>query len=197
MSKVSFIIAEQSFIIRNGLINIINGFPETVVVKEITKANTIKDIVNKNKPDILIINAKMFDDAHQDIRKMFTENLNVKFVIFVGSKRKNENFIHFDEKISVDDTKEVITEKLSKLIASKLPEKHKRENNELSIREKEIVKLVASGKTNKEIADLLFISSHTVITHRKNITGKLGIKTVSGITVYAILNNIIDIDEAV
>jgi DNA-binding NarL/FixJ family response regulator len=197
MSKVSFIIAEQSFIIRNGLINIINSFPETVVVKEITKANTIKDIVNKNKPDILIINAKMFDDAHQDIRKMFTENLNVKFVIFVGSKRKNENFIHFDEKISVDDTKEVITEKLSKLIASKLPEKHKRENNELSIREKEIVKLVASGKTNKEIADLLFISSHTVITHRKNITGKLGIKTVSGITVYAILNNIIDIDEAV
>ena len=50
-------------------------------------------------------------------------------------------------------------------------------------------------KTNKEIADNLFISAHTVITHRKNITRKLGIKTVSGLTVYAILNKIIQMEE--
>lgn len=66
----------------------------------------------------------------------------------------------------------------------------------LSERETEVVRFVALGHTNKEIADMLFISPHTVMTHRKNISTKLGIKTISGLTVYAILKNIIRIDEA-
>lgn len=66
------------------------------------------------------------------------------------------------------------------------------EGSELSAREKEILVAVAKGMINKEIADLYNISIHTVITHRKNITHKTGIKTVAGLTVYAILNNLID-----
>ena len=62
----------------------------------------------------------------------------------------------------------------------------------LTEREVDVVKLVAFGKTNKEIAGELCISIHTVISHRKNITEKLGIKSISGLTVYAILNNLID-----
>jgi DNA-binding CsgD family transcriptional regulator len=54
---------------------------------------------------------------------------------------------------------------------------------------------VALGFTNQQIADKLFISKHTVISHRKNITSKLGIKTVSGLTVYAVLNNLIPKDQ--
>jgi DNA-binding NarL/FixJ family response regulator len=69
------------------------------------------------------------------------------------------------------------------------------ENASLSERELSILKLVALGHTNNEIADKLFISAHTVMTHRKNITRKLGIKTVSGLTVYAILNQLIKIEE--
>lgn len=64
-------------------------------------------------------------------------------------------------------------------------------SDELSIREKEVLRLVALGHTNKEIADTLFISPHTVISHRKNITDKLGIKSISGLTVYALLRKII------
>ena len=52
---------------------------------------------------------------------------------------------------------------------------------------------VAKGMINKEIADQYNISIHTVISHRKNITRKTGIKTVAGLTVYAILNNLIEI----
>jgi DNA-binding CsgD family transcriptional regulator len=63
--------------------------------------------------------------------------------------------------------------------------------NELSEREREVLAKVAQGAINKEIADSLNISLNTVITHRKNITAKLGIKTISGLTVYAILNGII------
>lgn len=62
----------------------------------------------------------------------------------------------------------------------------------LTEREIDVVKQVAFGKTNKEIADQLCISIHTVISHRKNITEKLGIKSISGLTVYAILNHIVD-----
>jgi DNA-binding CsgD family transcriptional regulator len=51
------------------------------------------------------------------------------------------------------------------------------------------------GLQNKEIADKLNISIHTVITHRKNITNKLSIKSISGLTVFAILNGIIEIDS--
>ena len=65
---------------------------------------------------------------------------------------------------------------------------------ELSAREKEILVCVAKGMLNKEIADAENISIHTVITHRKNITRKTGIKTVAGLTVYALLNNLIDIN---
>ena len=70
--------------------------------------------------------------------------------------------------------------------------KEKRSNSQLSIREREILKLVAQGNSSKQIADKLFLSIHTVITHRKNITGKLGVKSISGLTLYAAINNIID-----
>jgi DNA-binding CsgD family transcriptional regulator len=197
MNKVTFIIAEPSYIIRNGWINIINDIPETAVLRVVSDYEELKVCLAKMKPDILILNAKLLEYSHLDIRLSFPDLRNMKFVICVGSKRTNESFQYFDEKISIDESKEEIIDKLQNLVSSKLPDKHKSENNELSEREKEVVKWVAMGKTNKEIADLLFISTHTAITHRKNITGKLGIKTVSGLTVYAILNGIIDIDEAV
>ena len=66
------------------------------------------------------------------------------------------------------------------------------DGEELSSREKEILVCVAKGMLNKEIADKLCLSIYTVITHRKNITRKLGIKTVAGLTLYALLNGLID-----
>lgn len=63
----------------------------------------------------------------------------------------------------------------------------------LSTRETEILAAVAQGMLNKEIASKYNISIHTVITHRKNIVRKTGIKTIAGLTAYAILNNLIEI----
>ena len=61
----------------------------------------------------------------------------------------------------------------------------------LSERENEIIKLVAEGNTNGKIAELLFLSNHTVNTHRKNIMAKLGVKNTAGIVMYAVKMNIV------
>lgn len=61
----------------------------------------------------------------------------------------------------------------------------------LSQREIEVIRLISDGSTNKAIADLLFLSTHTVNTHRKNIMNKLGIKNTAGIVIYAFRENII------
>jgi len=67
--------------------------------------------------------------------------------------------------------------------------------SELTRREIDVLKLVAKGFANKEVADKLSISIHTVISHRKNISEKTGIKSASGLTMYAVLKKIIDIDD--
>ena len=66
---------------------------------------------------------------------------------------------------------------------------------ELSDREKEIVGLLVRGMKNKEIADKLFISVHTVQTHRKNISRKLDIHSVGALSIYAIVNNIVNLED--
>lgn len=64
-------------------------------------------------------------------------------------------------------------------------------DTQLSSREREVLRELAGGKTNKEIADTLCISINTVITHRKNISTKLGIHSVSGLSLYAVMNGIL------
>lgn len=61
----------------------------------------------------------------------------------------------------------------------------------LSERELEIIKLIAEGLTNNQIAEQLFLSAHTVNTHRKNIMGKLGVKNTAGIVMYAVKTNLV------
>ena len=68
------------------------------------------------------------------------------------------------------------------------------DDHDLSAREIEVLVLITKGLINKEIADKLNISLTTVITHRKNIVEKLGIKSVSGLTIYAVMHGYIDAD---
>ena len=70
-----------------------------------------------------------------------------------------------------------------------------RGQTELTPRETEVLKEVARGKLNKEIAESLHISLTTVISHRKNITNKLDIKSASGLTIYAVTHGLLNIDE--
>jgi DNA-binding NarL/FixJ family response regulator len=101
---------------------------------------------------------------------------------------------NYDDTLSIYDSVEQIKDKLDKLFDSRV-DKGSEEQNTLSGREKEIIICVVKGLTNKEIAQTLFLSTHTVISHRRNITRKLEIHSTAGLTVYAIMNKLIEIDE--
>lgn len=66
---------------------------------------------------------------------------------------------------------------------------------ELTARETEIVRCIARGLSNKEIADKLCVSIHTVTTHRRNICAKLDIHSASALTIYAIIHRLVDLSE--
>lgn len=97
--------------------------------------------------------------------------------------------------ITIKAPQEIIIEQLEQLFAGDNNNSSNENNKDLSMRETDVLQLIVKGSTNKEIADKLNISLNTVLTHRKNITTKLGIKTVSGLTFYAIMNGIISGEE--
>ena len=99
--------------------------------------------------------------------------------------------------LSPEWTEETLRKVILKSFDLDRAQKEKEPEKGLSQRETEVLKEVARGLTNKEIADKLSISMNTVMTHRKNITAKLNIKTVSGLTFYALMNNLISGDEVV
>ena len=68
-------------------------------------------------------------------------------------------------------------------------------DTQLSLRELDVLKLLVKGRSNKEVSNELFISTHTVMSHRKNITRKLNIRSVAGLTVYALLHGIISMED--
>lgn len=65
----------------------------------------------------------------------------------------------------------------------------------LSDREKDIIKCVAYGLSNKEIADKLCLSIHTITTHRRNLSAKLGIHSPAGLTIFAILHHLVELKD--
>ena len=100
--------------------------------------------------------------------------------IFIPAIRRLE------QKMKQDD----VSEKISKMISQGTDM-----NDTLSDREKEVIIALVQGMTNKEIADHLFISTNTVITHRRNIARKLQIHSPAGLTIYAIVNKLVDISS--
>ena len=69
------------------------------------------------------------------------------------------------------------------------------EKRVLTDREMEVMALIVRGHINKEIADMLHIGLSTVITHRKNIMEKVGVRSVSALTIYAVMNGFVDVNK--
>jgi DNA-binding CsgD family transcriptional regulator len=188
-------IAEPSVIIRSGITVVLKriaGFRIQPV--EISSIDTLNNYLVLHKPDILIINPAFW--GHFDIAHLKEETINpkLKTLALLYSSIDVSLLRNYDDTISIFETVEQLKEKLEKLYESPSGE-NTDETNALSVREKEIITCVVKGLTNKEIARELFLSTHTVITHRRNIARKLEIHSTAGLTIYAIVNKLVELEE--
>ena len=105
------------------------------------------------------------------------------------------DFSNIEYQLCIRSEQNSLIEQLQNLIERTCQKFSNESQEELSPREIEVLQLIAQGFLNKEIADRLNISINTVLSHRKNITAKLGIKSVSGLSFYAMMNGYVSSAE--
>lgn len=166
------------------------------LVSIVENLNDLNDKMIVYNPDLLIINPIVFGFSNYNQIKQYTSNYpNTIFVALVTTFVDKNMLRYFKESIDLSDNKQKVFNKIIALINKNDEASSQNESVELSNRETDVLVCIAKGMTNKDISDMLNISVHTVITHRKNIVKKTGIKSVSGLTVYALINNLVEESE--
>ena len=196
MKVIKIIIAESSPIISSGLSSFFNDMNQIAVASIVDNIDDLQDKIIMHSPDVLIINPMMLGCMLNTFVKQMTQNHpNINRVALVTSYVDKNILKNFKEVVELNDNKQKVINKMLNLQNNNDETSAQNESVDLSNREVDVLVCVAKGMTNKDISDMLNISVHTVITHRKNILKKTGIKSVSGLTVYALLNNLVEESE--
>ncbi len=186
-------VAETSYIIRKGLVYALSQLPIVSKVIELKEMEDISNQIDRFRPDALLINPMLLGNARQDIRQLLNINKRTAIIALVYNLIDEQFYRSYDAVIKINDSETKIEGTLSECLTK--AQKQDTEQEELSDREKEILVSVVKGMSNKEIADHHNISIHTVITHRRNMARKLNIHSISGLTIYAIINKLVDITD--
>lgn len=194
-SIIKIAIADPSAIIRSGLsalLKRIQGYH--VHTFEINSIEFLASNIRTHKPDLIIINPSYW--GFIDLDKIKSENATwqIHFFAMLTGLTDDKITSQYSKTLSIYDDAETIKTKLDSVFSFSKPEDND-ESQALSVREKEIIVGVVKGYTNKEIAANLFLSSHTVITHRRNIARKLEIHSTAGLTIYAIVNKLVELND--
>ncbi len=183
---------ESSTIVAEGLKSVISNIGDVEIVDTVSDPELLRMKISTLSPDILIINPMMLDvNTRHSIRSTFGLSEETAVIAESFSLPDPEILKHVHTFINIFDSKNTIISKITESVSDKksIPDN---EIDGLSEREREILVSLVSGKTNKEVAEEHNISVHTVISHRRNISKKTGIKSVSGLTIYAMLNGLIE-----
>lgn len=191
MKRYRLAIVEQSEIITEGLCAMLRGDSDFEVVFTGTELRTLGERHAVIGPDVVIVNSQIAGALPQSIRSAYPNMQNTALEALATTVRDEESMRQYDSVINIFDTLPQILRKLHGAIEQCSANPYA-ESHDLSERERDVLILVAKGMANKEIAERLNISIHTVMSHRKNITHKTGIRSVAGLTVYALLNNLVD-----
>ena len=191
MNKIA--IAEPSTILRTGLEKLLEELPEAEVVFSTDNLGALYSRITAIRPNILIVNPVLFEYAKRaTIRAEFDTLPNLRIVGLITTYVESQHQRQFAGVIELNDDLQRIKSTINQVVNTIQTDSDEPDNDPLSDREKEVLVCLSKGLKNNEIADTLNISVHTVITHRKNIVRKTGIKSVAALTVYAILNNLIE-----
>lgn len=192
--SLKIVIAETAPIILSGIIETlkkITEFPLNII--GISSKSALFESLSEENINLLLLNPAFGGLLHPDEIRKQSLNQEIKVFAIEVSKLNRATLSLFDDYIHVTDDLEEIKTKLVSALNVESEESEEKEN--LSQREKEIISHVVKGLTNQEIADKLFLSVHTVMTHRRNIARKLQIHSATGLTIYAIVNKIVDLSE--
>ncbi|MGL5937247.1 MAG: response regulator transcription factor [Phocaeicola sp.] len=193
---IQIAVAESSVIVRSGVISVLKRLPNlSVSPLEISSLEGLNQCLVAHRFQILIVNPLFGGWFNAEEFKSRKDCASLKVVSLLCAMTDSNLLKGYDEQIQWYDDLEVIGKKLSDLVHLEPEEESESELGALSQREKEIVCCVVRGMTNKEIAEQLFLSIHTVITHRRNIARKLQIHSSAGLTIYAIVNKLVELGE--
>ncbi|MDD4486145.1 MAG: LuxR C-terminal-related transcriptional regulator [Proteiniphilum sp.] len=193
--RLHIAIMEPSRIIFEGLQTIICHSSLDCRVSRVERLEELTEMMEHTPVEILIANPMQFVNLEKEVKKLRKSypTLAIAGIDFGIIHRQS---MLTDISFTLYDTPEHIIHSLTRLQEkSQHPEEEKEENNHLSPREIEVLTCLVNGMLNKEIADHLHISVHTVVRHRKNITQKTGIRSQSGLTIYAISKKIIHLED--
>ncbi|NLY23735.1 MAG: helix-turn-helix transcriptional regulator [Bacteroidales bacterium] len=194
-SPLHIVIMESSRIIYEGLQAIICQSELGCRTSRIETLEELSVMLGTTKVDILIANQLQFVNREKEIRKIRKAHPTLS-VAGIESGIMQKQSVLTDTSFTLYDSAEHIIHTLEKLERkNQSPALLNNESDSLTKREIEVLTGLVNGMLNKEIADALNISIHTVVRHRKNITVKTGIRSQSGLTIYAISKKIVEIED--
>lgn len=221
MKKISIAIADDDSLVAKLLEDFFNVSSEYDVLFTVADGNELMkqlDLSSQTLPEIVLLDLKMPGmngiDALQRLKKSYPS---IKVIIissyyqnsFTGFIFKTGGSAFIPKEISPQYLLEIIgtvyqhgiymmREQVSHMreqISSKAPKPVFNKRGEFSKREIEILKLIGMQKTTKEIGEILFIAPKTVEGHKNNLFTKTGAKNVAGLLIYAIRNDVLNIEE--
>lgn len=191
MRRLRVAIIEPSAIIAEGFAALARRSGEFEVVYSGGDLRTLVERFAVVEPDLVVVGSQLVGGLNQPLRSLYPDLQGVALALLSTTVCDEELLRQFDGVVNIYDGQVQIIRKLQAAVEQGETNPYS-DSHDLSERERDVLILVAKGLANKEIAEQLNISIHTVMSHRKNITHKTGIKSVAGLTVYALLNNLLD-----
>lgn len=212
---MSIIIADSNDLMRAGLVSVLNEDASFFVAGEASDSEQLENQIEMNNPSVVIIDYTSGGFSVDVIKKFSSSKYGIKFIAITHAQSAQTLIDAFKSGVTSYvkkdcDSSEILdavreTLNGNKFYCGQILDIIKRAQLDvdeiefdsscdpiiLSERENEIIILISEGYTNNQIAEQLFLSNHTITTHRKNIMAKLGIKNTAGIVMYAVKTNLI------
>lgn len=187
----SILIVEHAPIIAAGLSSLLRQSGYSANIRIATTFTDAVRLLLGSDLRIIFLNPALVAPHTKDFSALRCENPEIRWIAVQNHLPDSRLTALFDASIGIFDSREEIRKTVEQCLKRE-PEGIPETTQELlSSRETEVLKLVVGGLTNKEIGERLHISIHTVITHRKHISEKTGIRSVSGLTLFAVVRRII------